>query len=317
MSSPASAPPLRRASRPFIATLVVAMRPRQWSKNLLLFAGFLFTLDQRETVHEFYRAVAGFVVFCLLSSVVYLINDVVDRDSDRLHPKKCRRPIASGDLSVPVALVSAFLFGVISLVCAFILGYNFGAIAALYFAVTLSYSFYFKHIVIMDVLVLSAGFVFRAMAGALVIPVSISAWLILCTLMLALFLGLSKRRAELLSIQQSGILGTRRILSEYSASMLDQMIVIVTACCVMSYALYTVESPAGNRHHHYLLGTMPFVVYGIFRYLYLMHKHSLGESPDAVILEDRPTLINLGLWALTTGLIISHALDRVFLIVPR
>jgi len=171
-------------------------------------------------------------------------------------------------------------------------------------------------VVLIDVLVLAAGFVLRAVAGAFVIHVSISSWLILCTLMLALFLGLSKRRAELLSSQQSGTTGTRRILEEYSPAMLDQMIVIVTSACLMSYALYTITSPAAQAHH-YLMVTIPFVIYGIFRYLYLMHRHSLGESPDAVLLEDRPMLVNILLWGLTTGLIVTNVPERVFALFPH
>jgi 4-hydroxybenzoate polyprenyltransferase len=181
---------------------------------------------------------------------------------------------------------------------------------------TFAYSFRLKHVVLIDVLVLAAGFVFRAIAGAFVIGVSISSWLILCTLMLALFLGLSKRRAELLSVQLSGKPGTRRILEEYSPAMLDQMIVIVTSSCLMSYALYTITSDAAHTHH-YLMATIPFVIYGIFRYLYLMHRHSLGESPDAVLLEDRPTLINILLWGLTTALIVTNTLEKFFALLPH
>ena len=168
----------------------------------------------------------------------------------------------------------------------------------------------------MDVLALAAGFVLRAIAGAVVIHVSISVWLILCTLMLALFLGLSKRRAELVAVRQAGATGTRRILEHYTPEMLDQMIVIVTSGCLMSYALYAAASPAAGRHP-YLMATIPFVIYGIFRYLYLMHRHSLGESPDAVILEDRPMLVNVLLWGLTTALIVTHVPQRLMAWVPH
>ncbi|MDQ2800682.1 MAG: decaprenyl-phosphate phosphoribosyltransferase [Armatimonadota bacterium] len=295
--------------------LWVSLRPKQWTKNLLLFAGLLFTLDQHHTPREVGRAALGFLLFSLLSSVVYLVNDLLDRESDRRHPKKCRRPIASGELAPSLAVTAALILGIVSLAGSFLLGGRFGWTALLYFGMTFAYSFHFKHVVIMDVLVLAAGFVFRAMAGAFVIPVSLSAWLILCTLMLALFLGLSKRRAEIVSTQQSGMVGTRPILDEYSAEMLDQMIVIVTSACLMSYALYTVTSPAA-KSHHYLMATIPFVIYGIFRYLYLMHRHSLGESPDAVLLEDRPMLINVLLWGLTTALIVTHVLEKLLALVP-
>ena len=294
-----------------IQALLVSLRPKQWIKNLLLFAGLLFTLDQGHTIRQFVDVGLGFLLFSALSSTVYLINDLADRESDRLHPKKRRRPIASGELSASLALIAAAVLGVVGLAGAFALGLRFGTIALLYFVVTLGYTFRLKHVVILDVLVLAAGFVFRAVAGAFVIDVSISAWLILCTLMLALFLGLSKRRAELISVQLAGVPGTRRILEEYSPALLDQMIVIVTSVSLMSYSLYTVESPTAIKHH-YLMLTIPFVIYGIFRYLYLMHRHSLGESPDAVLVEDKPMLINILLWGLTTALIVTHTLDKLF-----
>ena len=290
--------------------LLVSLRPKQWVKNLLLFAGLLFTLDQSHTARQFGQVALGFALFCALSSTVYLINDIADRESDKLHPKKRRRPIAAGELSPALALSAAAVLGTAGLAASFFLGTRFGAVALLYFVVTLGYTFRFKHIVIVDVLVLAAGFVFRAIAGAFVIHVGISPWLVLCTLMLALFLGLSKRRAELISVQRSGTPGTRRILDEYSPALLDQMIVIVSSVSLMSYSLYTVNSPMAQTHH-YLMLTIPFVIYGIFRYLYLMHRHSLGESPDAVLVEDRPMLINVLLWGLTSALIVTHTLDKI------
>ncbi|MEO7715554.1 MAG: decaprenyl-phosphate phosphoribosyltransferase [Capsulimonas sp.] len=294
--------------RPVPLALLVAMRPKQWMKNLLVLAGLLFTLDRRHPLNDFQLVGGGFLLFCLLSSVVYLINDLVDQESDRRHPRKRRRPIACGELPPKVAIAAAVIFGAIGLGGAVALNPMFGAVAILYFLLTLGYSFHFKHIVIIDVLVLAAGFVLRAIAGVVLIQAGLSNWLILCTLMLALFLGLSKRRAELIAMERSGATGTRRILNEYTSGMLDQMIVIVTSSCLMSYSLYTIESDAAARHH-YLMVTIPFVIYGIFRYLYLMHRHMLGESPDAVILEDRPTLINIALWGVTTALIVSHVFD--------
>jgi 4-hydroxybenzoate polyprenyltransferase len=298
------------------AALIVAMRPKQWTKNLLLFAGLLFTLDARHSGGAFRLAFLGFACFCMLSSVVYLINDILDRESDRLHPKKRFRPIASGELSPTAAGIAAVVLLAGGLAGAATLSHRFAEVAVLYFVLTLAYSFHFKHIVLLDVLVLAAGFVLRAAAGAFVIGVPISPWFILCTLMLALFLALSKRRAELLTIQQSGAASTRRILGEYSAAMLDQMIVIVTSACVMSYSLYTIESEAA-KHHHYLMATIPFVLYGIFRYLYLMHRHSLGEAPDSILLEDRPMLINIALWGITTALIVTHVIDKWVALLPR
>ncbi len=306
-NSQAPEPPRRRGP---LKALLVSLRPKQWVKNLLLFAGLLFTLDQHHTARQFVGVGLGFILFSALSSVVYLINDLADRESDRRHPKKRRRPIASGELSPALALAAAAVLGIAGLIGAFGLGLRFGMVALVYFLVTLGYTFRFKHVVILDVLVLAAGFVFRAAAGAFVINVAISPWLILCTLMLALFLGLSKRRAELISVQLSGTPGTRRILEEYSPALLDQMIVIVTSVSLMSYSLYTVTSPMAQTHH-YLMLTIPFVIYGIFRYLYLMHRHSLGESPDAVLVEDKPMLVNILLWGLTTALIVTHTIDKI------
>ena len=305
--TPEPAPGPRRG--PLLA-LLVAMRPKQWTKNLLLFAGLLFTLDQPHRATDFQRAALGFLLFCALSSVVYLVNDLADRESDRLHPKKRRRPIAAGELSPPAALAAAVALGVCGVIFSFLLGHRFGLVALTYLLLTFAYSFRLKHVVIVDVLALAGGFVLRAIAGAVVIHVSISVWLILCTLMLALFLSLSKRRAELVATRQAGTTGTRRILEHYSPEMLDQMIVIVTSSCLMSYALYTTSSVAAGKHP-YLMATIPFVIYGIFRYLYLMHRHSLGKSPDAVLLEDRPMLVNVLLWGLTTALIVTHVFQKL------
>ena len=305
-------PPARPGRGPLLA-LLVALRPRQWTKNLLLFAGLLFTLDRTHPPTDFRRAALGFALFCTLSSVVYLVNDLADRAGDRLHPKKRFRPIAAGELSPQAATIAAVALGVSGTILSFLLGASFGLIALVYLILTFAYSFWLKHVVIMDVLALAAGFVLRAIAGAVVIGVLISPWLILCTLMLALFLGLSKRRAELVATRQAGATGTRRILEHYSPEMLDQMIVIVTSSCLMSYALYAAASPAAGRHP-YLMATIPFVIYGIFRYLYLMHRPgagAAGESPDALLLEDRPMLLNVLLWGLTTALIVTHLPQRL------
>jgi len=303
--------------RGVMLALLVSLRPKQWTKNLLLFAGLLFTLDQPPRVpHPVQNAALGFLLFSLLSSVVYLVNDLADRESDRNHPKKCRRPIAAGELSPTLAMAAAITLGIVSLSAAFKLSVSFGWVAVVYFLITLAYSFRLKHVVILDVLTLAAGFVLRAIAGAFVINVHISDWLILCTLMLALFLGLSKRRAELIAIQETGTVGTRRILDEYSPAMLDQMIVIVTSACLMSYALYTVNSETAHAHR-FLMATIPFVIYGIFRYLYLMHRHSLGESPDAVLLEDRPMLVNALLWGFATALIVLNVPIKLFALLPH
>lgn len=303
--SPGEGHPNAPKRRGLIAALLAAMRPKQWTKNLLVFPALLFTLDRPHGIAQFESIFSGFALFCLLSSVVYLINDVVDRESDRRHPKKCRRPIASGELPVPTAIAAAVVLGIVGLILSFKLSTGFGIIITTYFVLTAGYSFYFKHIVILDVLVLAAGFVLRAIAGVAVLHVGISPWFIECILMLALLLGLCKRRAELLATQQAGIVGTRRILEEYSAPMLDQMIVIGAGALLMSYSLYTVQSETAARHP-YLVVTIPFVIYGVFRYLYLMHRRELGEAPDAILIEDKPTLVNVILYVVVTGFILTH-----------
>ncbi|MGO8671679.1 MAG: decaprenyl-phosphate phosphoribosyltransferase [Capsulimonadaceae bacterium] len=307
-------PPARRRSFPM--AMLVALRPKQWTKNLLLFAGLLFTLDKGHTWHDLMVVLAAFVCFCLVSSVVYLVNDVVDRESDRRHPRKCARPIACGEVSPGAALAMAVVLALVGVGWAFVLRPVFGALTVVYLGVTSLYSFKFKHVVILDLLLLAAFFVLRAMAGTAVIDVKMSPWLLLCTLMLSLFLGIAKRRAELIGVQQNGALNTRPILQEYTADMLDQMIVIVTSACIMSYCLYTIQSPTASSHH-WLIITIPFVLYGIFRYLYLMHRHSLGEAPDAVLIEDRPTVVNLVLWGITTVVAITHTLDHWMSYLPR
>ncbi len=287
-----------------VLALIAAMRPKQWTKNLLVFAALLFTLDARHTALDFDRCYAAFVIFCFLSGSAYLINDVMDVDADRQHPTKRLRPIAAGDLSPRAAVTCSILFTVISLFCAFELRPAFGAAASTYFVLTLWYSLQLKHIVLIDLLVLAMGFVLRAVAGAWVIDVRISTWLILCTMLLALFLGIAKRRAELLAVLSGRKIG-RGVISEYSADLLDQMSMIVTSSLLMSYALYTIQSEAATKHH-YLMATIPFVLYGIFRYLYLVHKRSLGESPDEVLVKDQPLIVCVVLWGIATAVIVTH-----------
>jgi 4-hydroxybenzoate polyprenyltransferase len=284
------------------AAIFVAMRPRQWTKNLLLFAGFLFTIDGPNLLARFAKALLGFSIFCMLSGSTYIVNDIVDVESDRHHPKKRFRPIASGELPVPAAITSAIVLPAIALAGAWYLGPKFTFAAICYVALTLSYSFLLKNVVIVDVLILASGFVIRAIAGAWAIPVGISNWLVLCTLLLALFLGIEKRRGQLIAVQ-AGRQGGRKIILEYSPELLDQMSTIVTSALLMSYALYTIQSESALRHH-YLLATIPFVLYGIFRYLYLIHRRGLGESPDEVLIKDKPLMLNILLWGCTTGLIV-------------
>lgn len=247
---------------------------------------------------------AAFAIFCALSGVVYLINDVADREADRRHPLKARRPIASGAVAPSVALGTAALLGATALAAAFWLRPAFGGIAAAYVALFALYSGPLKHIVILDVLTIASGFVLRAVAGAVVIAVPISHWLLLCTILLALFLALSKRRHELVLLAEEAT-GHRPSLEEYSPYLLDQMISVVTASTLMAYVFYTVSPETSDKFGTDMLGlTVPFPLYGIFRYLYLVHQRSGGGSPTEMLLTDRPLLICVAFWALTVVVII-------------
>lgn len=320
--------------------LFKAIRPRQWTKNLLVFAGVVFA----QRVLDFGalgRAVGAFVVFCLLSGLVYLINDLKDLESDRQHPTKCRRPLASGKLTVPVAIggMVALVLLATSLTILLlvwpgaasaaqslhltltpfrlslapsppqpvdsqygVLGnlgggrYLFAVVAAAYVGLNLAYTYRLKHVVIIDVFCIAGGFVLRAVAGAVVIPVPISPWLYLCTILLSLFIALGKRRQELMLLE-SGAGAHRRILLEYSPQLLDQMMTIVTSATVMAYSLYTFQSTTGN---HRLMITIPFVLYGIFRYLYLIYMKMEGGSPEEILLKDKHILGAVALCVLST-----------------
>jgi len=285
--------------------LLLSLRPGQWAKNLLVFAGLLFGLRLFEPT-AVGRAVAAFGIFCLLSGVVYLINDVADRDIDRQHPHKAKRPIASGALSVAAALTSAFVLGLIALIGAFALGPRFFIVAAFYLALLALYSGALKHIVIIDVLTIAVGFVLRAVAGAVAVDVDISHWLLVCTILLALFISLAKRRHELLLLAH-GAANHRPILGEYTPYLLDQMIAVVTASTLIAYVFYTISPETEQKFGTHWLGlTVPFPLYGIFRYLYLVHLREGGGSPADLLLTDRPLLVCVTLWVLSVVLIIYH-----------
>jgi 4-hydroxybenzoate polyprenyltransferase len=293
--------------------IVQSMRPRQWTKNLALFVGLVFA-QQLFTLTSFERAFVAFVVFCLASSCVYIFNDLLDLERDRQHPTKSKRPLASGELPISWAIAT---IGVLLLGCAglIVLLFNmpiqqtdifaslgganvlFALTVATYIVLMALYSVWLKHIVLLDVFVIASGFVLRILAGAVVIPVMISQWLYLVTILLSLFLALSKRRHELILLQGDAS-NHRQILKEYSLPLLDQLITIVIAATIMAYSLYTFEGPTGN---HRLMITIPLVLYGMFRYLYLMHMRMEGGSPEEVLLRDRHML---GTVVLCTVLII-------------
>ena len=285
------------------ASLIVSVRPGEWTKNLFVFAGLLFGQHLTDPV-AVGRATAGFLIFCSLAGVVYLVNDVADRDRDRQHPRKRDRPIASGALSVSAALTAASLLGIGALAWAWWMGRDFGLVATAYVLLLVLYSGPLKHIVIIDVLTIAIGFVLRVVAGAVAIGVPISQWLLICTILLALFLGLSKRRHEIVLLAD-GATGHRRILQEYSPYLLDQMIGVVTASTLMAYILYATSHETAEKFGTSLLGlTIPFPLYGIFRYLYLVHRKEGGGSPAELLLNDRPLLACVALWAVAVVVII-------------
>jgi 4-hydroxybenzoate polyprenyltransferase len=285
-----------------LGAVLLSLRPQQWVKNLFVFGGLIFA--QRLFTPSVWPALGAFAIFCGLSGAMYLLNDVADLEKDRLHPEKRHRPIAAGRLQPGGAVVIAVLIIVLSLGLGAWLAPRFALAGLAYVALLGAYSVWFKHMVIVDVLVVAIGFVLRAVAGALAIDVAISGWLLICTVLLALFLALGKRRHEVLTLEESAT-RHRPILAEYSAGLLDQMIAVVTASTVTAYALYTMSPETVAKFHTHLLPvTLPFVLYGIFRYLYLLYHRRLGGNPSEIVLHDRALLINTGLWLLTVLLII-------------
>jgi 4-hydroxybenzoate polyprenyltransferase len=288
---------------PFALNLLVALRPSQWTKNLLVFAGLLFGM-RLFVASAVARALAAFIIFCGLSGVVYLVNDIFDRDSDRRHPIKAKRPIASGALSVQTATVAAMVIAALALAGSIALGWPFALVAVAYLGLQALYSSSLKHVVIIDVLTLSLGFVLRAVAGAVAVNVEFSHWLLVCTILLALFIALNKRRHEITLLADDAATH-RPILGEYSEYLLDQMIAVVTASTLISYVFYTISPETQEKFGTQWLGlTIPFPLYGIFRYLYLVHRREGGGSPSELLLADRPLLVCVALWAVAVAVII-------------
>ncbi|MBM3121020.1 MAG: decaprenyl-phosphate phosphoribosyltransferase [Chloroflexi bacterium] len=276
--------------------LLRSMRPRQWAKNVFLFAALVFDLKLLQP-GPFLRTLAGFLVFCLASSVVYLVNDVADIESDRQHPLKRSRPIASGIVPARAALLTAGILGASSLAAGFLLGTAFGAIVAGFLALNLAYSFWLKHVPILDVFSVAAGFVLRVGAGVSLIAVTrFSPWLYVCMTLLALYIGFGKRRAEMVLVAGAAR-DTRRVLDGYTIPFLDQLIVIVSATTIVAYSLYTFSAENLPDNHTMML-TIPFVFYGLFRYLYLIHVENSGGAPEELVFKDRPLMATLLLWGL-------------------
>jgi 4-hydroxybenzoate polyprenyltransferase len=283
--------------------LLISLRPAQWTKNLLVFAALIFA-EKLFDAAAVAATIAAFAIFCALSGVVYLVNDIADRRSDRQHPLKRRRPIAAGTLPVSTAAAAAAIIAAGALVAAFALAWNFGLVAVAYLALQGLYSGPLKHIVIIDVLALSLGFVLRAAAGAVAIDVVISHWLFVCTILLAMFIALAKRRHEILLLAE-GAPSHRPILGEYSPYLLDQMIGVVTASTLIAYIFYTISPETAEKFGTDLLGlTIPFPLYGIFRYLYLVHQREGGGSPAELLINDRPLLACVTLWVVAVVVII-------------
>lgn len=292
--------------------LLVSLRPKQWSKNSLVFLALLFSANERWSLSDPAGAVdvighslLAFTLFAAVSSAQYLLNDVIDAPQDREHPRKRHRPIAAGRISRGLALVAAVALALVGLAGGAWLAPPLGAVLALYLAAMIGYSTWLKHLVIVDVFVIAGGFVLRAAGGALAIAVPISPWLYLCTLLGALFLGFAKRRNEL-SVLQHRAANHRRILDEYTAGFLDQMINIVAASTVIAYSFYTFSAPNLPSNHAMML-TIPFVLYGIFRYLYLIHIKGLGGSPEDVLFSDRWLLAGIAGWIVVSAAVLLLA----------
>lgn len=287
-----------------VRAAIKALRPKQWAKQVFLFAALIFSMEFT-TPEPWLRTIMGALAFCMLSSTGYIFNDARDVEADRAHPKKRYRPIASGQLPLKLAYLQMVAIFTLGLVIAYSLSPQFLIVALLYFVTTISYSFYFKHLVILDVMFLAACYLWRAAAGAVAIDVHISPWLLTCTAFVSLFLGFNKRRGELQMLAQTGSTGvTRKNLQQYTSEMVIEFQAIATSGTIISYALYAVlGSPTP-----WMLLTLPYVLYGVFRYIYLVSARSEGDAPDETLLKDRPILINGALYAVTTVVVLL--LDR-------
>ena len=290
-----------------ISALLISIRPQQWIKNMLVFGGLVFSQSFLK-LDALLLSIAAFVVFCLASSAIYLFNDLRDIEEDRQHPSKCHRPLASGLLSVRLTWVIMILMLLIAVAGAILLRSTFALVIIIYLILNILYSMYLKKQVILDVMIVSFGFVLRAVAGALVIAVEVSPWLFLCTLMLALLVSFGKRRHELVLLNNNAH-QHRLSLKEYSPPFLDIMMTISGAAALVTYSLYTMASETIARFNtQWLVLSTLFVLYGIFRYFYLVHQKNAGGDPSNLFVKDIPTLINVLLWGLSVILIIYFSL---------
>ncbi len=276
--------------------IIQLLRPKQWVKNLFIFAPILFS-GLLTDLGVLLINIEAFIAFCLVSSAVYVINDISDVEADRAHKKKRFRPIASGDVSIPEARIVFVILLALAIAICFIMNVKFIIAIGLYFVINVMYTYFIKNVVLLDVFFISFGFMLRVAAGAFAIDVQLSSWMILTTIFISLFLGISKRRAELSQSDLENIPKQRKVLEQYSIVFTDQMNTIAATGTIISYALYTVSEKAVEAFHSdNLIYTTPFVIYGIFRYMYLIHKKNLGESPTQIVTKDPAIIINSVLW---------------------
>lgn len=288
--------------------VIQSLRPYQWIKNGFVFLPLIFAKELFD-IRSFFTILQATLIFCLLTGAVYLINDISDLESDRNHPRKRYRPLAAGDISVKLAAVVAVVLLLISLLSGYMIGVPFLCILIFYFIFQLGYTFYLKNVVILDVFCISASFLLRILAGAAAIGVSVSNWLIICASLLTIFLALGKRRHEIELLGEDQAHNHRNVLSGYSTYLLDQMILIVTGGAILSYMLYCISPETVEKFQtDHLIYTFPFVLYGIFRYLYLIHKKNRGGSPEKVLVSDLPLLTSVILWGIFCILIIYKVL---------
>ena len=291
------------------AAVVRTVRPRQWTKNLIIYLALFFTvneawdpLDPGELWSLATKTTLAFLVFCALSGAIYIVNDIVDIERDRKHPRKRLRPIASGQLPIPLAWSAGFALVTVGLVSAFLLEPLFGGVSLVYVATMVAYSLLLKELILLDVFAISAGFVLRAVAGAAVLSLPISPWLFICTGLGALFLALAKRRGELAQAGDAAA-SQRGTLEIYSPEVLNQFIGVVATSVLIAYSLYTFTAPNLPENHSMML-TIPFVVYGLFRYMYLVHRKGLGENPEDIVITDAPLMATIVLWLATAAAIL-------------
>ena len=278
-----------------IKHIIVLMRPKQWLKNVFIFAGLIFSRNLFD-LHLLGKVLIGFFLFSLGASSIYIFNDIKDVKRDKEHPEKCNRPLAKGLLKLTKAYVVSGILAIVALFGAFLIDQIFFAILSCYLVMNAAYSIKIKNVVILDVMCIAFGFALRVFAGTVLADVRPSDWIIICTITLSLFLGFSKRRQEL-SLIGANALKHRKVLEDYSITFLDQMIAVATACTIMSYALYTIADETiarfGTRN---LVFTIPFVIYGIYRYLYLVHQKKAGGEPTIALLKDIPLILDVLLW---------------------